>query len=499
MRRLCALVVLIAWVTAWVPVRADDAPDAAAAELQRAEAQFADGHYREALDGYTRALTLATPVQRPAARAGIVRASLRVADFPRALHEATQLAGETPTVPSALALEGDALWSSGQFDEAAARYEAALQLDDTLARGHHGRARTLAARGRLPEALQEVRSALRLTPEDLELHHTLGTIYERLRRYPDAVAAFAEYIRLLPDADHSENALWARAQVAFLRSFGDRQPYATTDGDDAVYTVGFRLVNDKVIVKARVNGGRPQDFVVDTGAELTVITRPTARRRHVDPVTYTLSAGVGDVGLRGLQLARIASLQVGGLTITDVPTVIKDPPLTGLPVGEKESLSPLALGYSMVIDYRLKRITFGKHLPSEPADYELPLWLNRLATVRGTVDGHQSASFVVDTGGQVVSISSATAATLQRDASVRRIPLRVFGSSGWDRDAFLMPSVQVAFDHLQLPTRPVVVLNLDSPSVLLGFQVGGIIGHHFLSRYRVAIDVEHGVLRLTDL
>jgi hypothetical protein len=41
-----------------------------------------------------------------------------------------------------------------------------------------------------------------------------------------------------------------------------------------------------------------------------------------------------------------------------------------------------------------------------------------------------------------------------------------------------------------------VVLNLDTPSALLGFQVGGIVGHRFLSLYKVTIDLERSVLRL---
>ena len=53
-----------------------------------------------------------------------------------------------------------------------------------------------------------------------------------------------------------------------------------------------------------------------------------------------------------------------------VPALIKDPPMRDLPVKEAESLSPLALGFSMVIDYRTKKIIFGKHLEPEPADFE---------------------------------------------------------------------------------------------------------------------------------
>ena len=43
-----------------------------------------------------------------------------------------------------------------------------------------------------------------------------------------------------------------------------------------------------------------------------------------------------------------------------------------------------------------------------------------------------------------------------------------------------------------------VVLNLRAPSVLLGFQVGGIVGHKFLSPYRVSLDLERSELRMSE-
>ena len=69
-----------------------------------------------------------------------------------------------------------------------------------------------------------------------------------------------------------------------------------------------------------------------------------------------------------------------------------------------------------------------------------------------------------------------------RESKYRRIPLRVYGTSGWDRDAFLLPGVNLDFDRIEYRNFPLVVLNLRAPSVLLGFQVGGIVGHKFLER-----------------
>jgi tetratricopeptide (TPR) repeat protein len=483
-------------------IHADVTPQSQSAEiqLQLGHEFMAEGRYQDALDAFQRALAIVPPDDVRAARSGVIAAALRVAEFSLARTEAEKLVASAPLSPDVIALHADALWTSGLFQEAEVRYRDALALQPDLARGHHGMARAYAAQSRLDQAMEEAQTALRLSPRDLEIHHTVGSIYERMHRYEEAAGAYSNYVNLLPNKDHSEKADWSRSEIKFLRSFGQRVPFELESGaDDELYTIDFRLVNEKVIVRAKVNDGSFQDFVVDTGAENTVLSRPTAQRLGVTPITYTLSAGVGDVGLRGLQLARINTLELGTLKLHNVPCLIKDPPLREIPTREMESLSPLALGFSMIIDYKTKKITFGKHIPPEKSDFELPLRLHRLATVRGTVDGSHQANFVVDTGGEVISISRATAVAIGKEEPTRKIQLKVFGSSGWDRDAFLLPGVNLAFSDIRYTNFPVVVLNLETPSALLGFQVGGIVGHKFLSRYRVGIDLEHSLLRLKQI
>ena len=485
--------------TATFIISADTTPASEASEVQLriGDLLFAEGRFSDSLDAYRNSLKVAPPDATRRPRMGVIASALRVAEFGLARLEAEKLHQSDPKGPDATALYADALWSSGLFQEAETGYRDALAAAPELARGRHGVARSLAARSHLEEALGEAQAALRLSPRDLEIHHTVGTIFERMHKYEEAAAAFSNYVNLLPNKDRSEKADWSRAEIRFLRSFGQRTPFESEPGsDDKLYTVDFRLVNDKVVVRAKINDAAAQDFVVDTGSENTVITRATAQRLGVTPITYTLSAGVGRVGLRGLQLARIDSLELGSLKLRNIPCLIKNPPLRDIPVKETEGLSPLALGYSMVIDYKTHKLTFGKHLPEEPKDFELPLRLHRLATVRGVVDTTHQANFVVDTGGEVISISQATATALAKPETGRRIALKVYGTSGWDPDAFLMPGVDLLFEGIQYKNFPVVVLNLDAPSALLGFQLGGIVGHKFLSKYRVAIDMERSVLRL---
>ena len=59
-----------------------------------------------------------------------------------------------------------------------------------------------------------------------------------------------------------------------------------------------------------------------------------------------------------------------------------------------------------------------------------------------------------------------------------------------------MPGMNLDFDRIEYRNFSLVVLNLRAPSLLLGFQLGGIVGHKFLSNYRVAMDLASSELRL---
>ena len=464
-------------------------------QVQLGDLFLADGRYVDAQDAFRRALGADDAAVSVRAGAGLVLALLRTGDFQPAYEVSSDLDRRHPSNATIMAVRGDALWSIGRFEEAEASYEAALVIERDHPRARHGRARSLAARNRLDEALTDAAVALSVNPRDAEVHHTVASIHERMRHYDEASRALASYIDLLPDKDRSERVAWARAEMRFLDSFKGRVPFDIDGASGGPWTMPIQIRGDKVTVMGRVNGGR-QEFVLDTGAERTVISLDVARRRGVQPITSVQSAGVGEVGLRGLEVGRIDALEIGGLRIKNVPCLIKNPPLGGLPTREPESFSPLALGLSMRVDYERRLLTIGRSL--EPATYsnELPMRMNRLAFVRGTVNGSLPATFVVDTGGELISISDATAGQITRVAPFRRIPLRVYGTSGWDKDAFLMPDVDLEFSTIRFNRIPVVVLNLRAPSALLGFQLGGIVGHRFLSKYRVTIDLDRSVVGL---
>ncbi len=465
-------------------------------QIQLANLLIEETRYTEALEAFERAALADDPLLALRARKGKVKTALRLGEFGMAHEEGASLAADAPKDAEALTLYGDALWSAGLFDESDNEYRDAMAIAPGSSRGRFGLARSLATRNRLDEALDEALGAVASSPRDGEIHHMIGSIYERLNRFDEAANAYTNFINLLPNKDRSDKAAWSRAQVKFLEAFAGRVPVEIDDQDnEMLHTVPFRVVRDKIVVRGKVNGGSAQDFILDTGSEETVVSAQTAQRAGVRPITYTLSAGVGEVGLRGLQLARLDSLEIGTLQVRNLPVLIKNPALRGIPRREGESFSPLSLGMSMTIDYQQKLLTIARRLPEGRSDFRLPMRVARLALVRGLLNSKTAAYFVVDTGGEVISISSDTADTLEK-SPFRRIPLRVYGTSGWDRDAFLLPGVDLDFDRIEYRNYPLVVLNLRAPSVLLGFKIGGIVGHKFLSSYRVSMDMERSELRL---
>jgi Flp pilus assembly protein TadD/predicted aspartyl protease len=492
------LVVLALSVALVVSARGGAPGSDAVVQYQIATLLFEETRYSEALEAFRKAAesddrSIAVP-----ARIGLVKSALRIGEFTDAQHEARALKQMAPQDAEVLTVDADALWAIGSFDEAEAEYREALARSPGLSRGLHGLARALASHNLLEEAMNSAQAALKESPRDAEIHHTVGAIFERMRRYEQAAAAYSNYINLLPNKDRSEKAAWSRSQVRFLKSFGEREPIALDEkAADQLHTVDFRLIDDKVIVKARVNAQNPQDFVLDTGSEQTTISRQTASSTGVRPITYTLSAGVGEVGLRGLQLGRLDSFEVGTLKLSNVPVMIKAPALRGLPKRETESFSPLSLGMSMIIDYGARKLTMGRHLPEERSDITLPMRHHLLSLVKGLINEQHPTYFVVDTGGEVISISTVTAEAINAQPT-RKITLRVYGTSGWDRDAFLLPGQRLRFGNaIDYKNFSVVVLNLRAPSVLLGYEVGGIVGHKFLSPYRVSLDMDRSQLRLS--
>jgi Flp pilus assembly protein TadD len=477
-----------------VAVLSAQAPADLTGQLARATALYDDGKYSDALKSFVAASESPEASTALAARKGTVLAALRVGEFTVARRAASILSTHEADA-EALTLSGDALWAAGFFDEADQDYARALVVDPRSGRARYGIARSLSSRSRLTEALGEVERGLESSPGDSDLYAVRGTVLERLNRFEDAARAYDESANLLPTREPAAIAI-ARNRATLLRSFARRPPLDVSDEDaNSTHTLPFKLVNNKIVVLGRLNGMQVE-WVLDTGAERTGISPETASAAAIRTVTSTLTAGVGQPGVRRIRLGRADTVELGSLKVHNVPVAIRAPTIGGAARWQGQSLSPIALGFSVSVDYARKRVVLARALPESPAaGITLPMRIQPLPLIRGTLNSMHPAYFVVDTGGEVISIGADTADLLGME-SARHIRLRVLGMSGPDEDAFLLPGVDLDFQGVSLRRVGLAVLNLRAPSVLLGYQVGGIVGHNFLSRYRVSIDVARSEVRL---
>ena len=428
---------------------------------------------------------------RVRAATGMIRALLRLNLYAEAAKEGAAAAARDGAVAAALSLHGDALWASGHFQEAEARYDEALRLDPADPTALHGRGRSRAARRQFDAALADVRQAIAATPKEPAFYYTLASILEDTRQFKASADALDKYLDLIPSRDQSEMAKWAASQSAFLRSFGNKVPFELISKNE-IYTIPFRVQDGRLLVRGRVNGNTPVDFALDTGTDQTTLTPQVASRAGVRPVQTLQTAGVGSlgVGFRELQVGRIDELLIGDFRMRNLPGLIKSPSLTEIPRPEGAGFNPLALGFSVEIDYRRGVMTMSKHLEEGDFPTKLPMRIQRLATVRATINGKMPVSLVLDTGGTAVTVSRKVAARLDVNPSTRLVPVHVYGTSGWDRTAFLLPFLELSLaPGVGTSQKSVTVLNLDAPSALLGYEMGGILGHEFLRHYFVRIDL----------
>jgi Flp pilus assembly protein TadD len=478
-----------------IAVLSAQAPADFAEQLRRASEQYKDGKYTDALKSYVRAAESPDTVAAHDARKGIVLSALRVGEFTLARRTASTLSNSDHDA-EALTLSGDALWAAGLFDEADREYERARQVDPDSARAGYGIARSLGSRSRLNEALTELAAALNRAPKDADLSALQGTVLERLRRFDEAAKAYEAYANLLPRRESAAISI-ARSRAALLRSFSKRTPLDVSAEDaNRTHTLPFKLVNNKIVVVGRLNGVQVE-WILDTGAERTGISPDLASAASIRTVSTTLTAGVGRPRVRLIRLGRADRLELGSLTVRNVPVAIRAPGVGGAARWQGQSLSPIALGFSVSVDYGRKRVVLARALSDDESatGIALPMRVQPLPLIRGTLNSTHPAYFVVDTGGEIISIGSDTADLLDMKPA-RHIPIRVLGMSGPDEDAFLLPGVDLDFEGVSLRRVGLAVLNLRAPSVLLGYQVGGIVGHNFLSRYRVSIDVARSEVRL---
>ena len=396
---------------------------------------------------------------------------------------------------SLLAARAHELWASGLFAESEALARLVLARDEDQALAHLVLARALAARLALDEAATEVLRAIAADPSSPMPYALQAEVSVRLGHVRRATSALSTYLGLVPAGALDPGITLRRAELRVLEQLDDlaveagELPSIFSCDHPSPVVIPIDVHDGRPYVRGRINDGPERVFLVDTGADRTVLGPDTPLENGIEPVVEPYTRG-------SVSLAAVEKLTFGDLELRHVPAFVRPVTLSSSP-SEGHALSPLALGLSMTLDFERGEMIVGQLLPEEPADIVVPLWFAGLPMIRGMIEGNRYM-FIVDTGSVLLSVDAAIA----RDfvpGPFRRVPLRI--RDGWGRldpDAALrIPGPELTFGDPAIADTQVGIRNLSAVSQSLGYRVGGLIGVRVLSRFRVTFDLARRQLRLT--
>ena len=230
-----------------------------------------------------------------------------------------------------------------------------------------------------------------------------------------------------------------------------------------------------LVISARINGGPPLRLLLDSGAQDIVLDRKVAEKSRC--------AGQGDLDLvaagvpaaRVVKVQRAETIQVGELTLHDLPVVIEDRRLAD---GIQGAL-PLSIfaGYVIRLDIPAKTLDL---LPyplerDEPAGAIESIANHHVVFVKGTANGSGRGHFLIDTGASYNAISRIMAKELGISETMAEHVSVEAGTAPLDA-AILRGLVDLRVGSQQLPADPTIVVDLAMASRYHGIEISGLIG-----------------------
>ena len=271
--------------------------------------------------------------------------------------------------------------------------------------------------------------------------------------------------------------------------------------------VPFRLAggdNPLILIPAMVNDRGPYEFILDTGAGTSLVSKRLAGSLGL--IATGMREGAGAGGRVQVELASLDSLTVGGARREPMPVAITaEVERIGAAVGATIDGD---IGYDFLRDYRVtidyakqivrlvqgsaETVGPGSHMRSEvPFRLAAPLKPLVLATV--FVNGRGPYTFAVDTGASATTVSPELASALDIESG----GATSMSGAGGVMQATMGRVRSLAVGGATLEDLAIAVSDFLGPlSNVLGTKLDGIVGYNFLRRYRVTIDYPASVLWL---
>lgn len=266
-------------------------------------------------------------------------------------------------------------------------------------------------------------------------------------------------------------------------------------------TAPIEIASNKPFVHVRINGSKPQRFMLDTGSNATLIDPSLAAALKFHSASESKGYfGVGNARQSIVRLEPAARLELAGATADGIR-------LLGFDLSQVSSVEGLQVRgtvggqflqhFVVRIDYAAGRVTvFDPSFEYQGTGIVLPVTIDR--QIFTMVRIHKSSGevvegkFYLDTGTRTaISLNSPFVREHQMVEGERAIPVATIGvGMGGESLAsvYRIPEIELGSLHVR---DVVATASLDEKGVFADPKVAGIIGGELLRKFTVILDYPH--------
>lgn len=246
-----------------------------------------------------------------------------------------------------------------------------------------------------------------------------------------------------------------------------------------------------VLLRVRINGGRPLGMVLDSGADLIVIGAKAARSVGFTGGSKTDLVGLGN---RAARVGRVATLGIGPISFRNCCVGVVE----GNVVEGADGVIPLSLFSKFLLrldlpNHRLELIPYARgRNPTIPPTRGVRR--HDLLLVPSVLNGKHKGYVILDTGAYCSAISRKLARTLSGFPMMTDVPLAA--GTGTATGQRISSIIHFAIAENDLIPRDVVALDLSNLSHHYGVEIIGLLGFPALSNHILTIDYHNGWVKI---